>query len=328
MVPSIPVPHGLSTIILIWNKVSQSLRMRDRSVKVIQYGCQMILGYYGTILSNELKTGLASSRRTASNSRKVFWILKFVNHLIEVRRLIVTDSLSSTHSIANKYDFLQQISWVLYFFCENQVLLARLKLFGFDESKIDPWCNLTWVCGDIACFLADLTKYANNYWRRQEILNQLNDMQSRHRRLVNDRQIGKLGGGRRRSTERADRAQLLDEYETLEASKFNLQLSLAIVRPQIEFITTFSNIIDVCRLSLSWEFPYITSEHIEHCWVKISTMDTSDSWAWFPRVSSSTTATCSQPRKSLAWLDPRDEPVSSTAEGVNMYHDNQCLRLS
>jgi hypothetical protein len=38
-------------ILKIWTKLSTHVRFRDRSVKVLQYGCQMLLGYYGSQFS-------------------------------------------------------------------------------------------------------------------------------------------------------------------------------------------------------------------------------------------------------------------------------------
>ena len=38
----------------IWTKIASNVRLRDRIVKVIQYGCQMLIGYYGAKMSEEV----------------------------------------------------------------------------------------------------------------------------------------------------------------------------------------------------------------------------------------------------------------------------------
>eukprot|EP00595_Chromulina_sp_UTEXLB2642_P002708 CAMPEP_0196765466 /NCGR_PEP_ID=MMETSP1095-20130614/9050_1 /TAXON_ID=96789 ORGANISM="Chromulina nebulosa, Strain UTEXLB2642" /NCGR_SAMPLE_ID=MMETSP1095 /ASSEMBLY_ACC=CAM_ASM_000446 /LENGTH=268 /DNA_ID=CAMNT_0042123531 /DNA_START=204 /DNA_END=1010 /DNA_ORIENTATION=+ len=151
--------------------MSTNMRVRDRSVKIIQYGCQMIIGYYANYMSKTTNTSLSSMRRTASNARKAFWLLKWLNHIIEVKKLIEKKSLL----LSDKFDTIQQSFWVLYFFYENQVFFARLKLFGFDENKIDYAVNFTWLCGDIACFAGDLTRLIDNYLKRINLNKQITE---------------------------------------------------------------------------------------------------------------------------------------------------------
>ena len=75
------LPPHVQKLLKLWVKLGSNVRMRDRIVKVIQYGCQMILGFYTVQLSEQLKSGLAETRRFASNARKAFWLLKSFNHI-------------------------------------------------------------------------------------------------------------------------------------------------------------------------------------------------------------------------------------------------------
>ena len=43
--------HKLKQSLSVWTKLSSNTRVRDRSVKILQYGCQMLIGYYGSQLS-------------------------------------------------------------------------------------------------------------------------------------------------------------------------------------------------------------------------------------------------------------------------------------
>lgn len=41
----------LKFVLKIWSKLANNVRMRDRSVKILQYGCQMLLGFYANQFS-------------------------------------------------------------------------------------------------------------------------------------------------------------------------------------------------------------------------------------------------------------------------------------
>jgi hypothetical protein len=41
------IMEKLKFTLKIWNKLSNHVRVRDRSIKILQYGCQMLIGVYG-----------------------------------------------------------------------------------------------------------------------------------------------------------------------------------------------------------------------------------------------------------------------------------------
>jgi hypothetical protein len=49
--------------------------------------------------------------------------------------------------VARRFDIVQQISWMVYFYYENLVFLARMKLFGYEEASLDYMTNLSWLIG-------------------------------------------------------------------------------------------------------------------------------------------------------------------------------------
>ena len=124
-----------------------TLRFRDRTVKVVQYGCQMITGFYGNQLSPELNTGLKNLRGATSNARKWFWFLKSIQHIIWVAN---NSSSKHTATLLQKIDYIEAIFLALYYGYENRILASRLKLPGFSEQADAYGTNLTWFISDFA----------------------------------------------------------------------------------------------------------------------------------------------------------------------------------
>lgn len=125
--------------------MSSHQRMRDRTVKILQYGCQMLVGYYGDSLNQGLKQALVLTRAAASNARKVFWMLKPIFHLQDCLTL-----LPSAVSYLQKIDLFEAFIWLLYYLFENLILLARLKIKYCYECNFDFPCNFFWFIGDSA----------------------------------------------------------------------------------------------------------------------------------------------------------------------------------
>lgn len=143
----------VSKVLDIMTSMSNNMRVRDRSVKVIQYGSQMLVGFYASKFSDETIVALKNLRRSASTSRKAFWLLKSVNHISVMTKLLSNYKMAG-ESITFGLDVLEQFALVLYFWFENLVFLARHNLVGFSEDSVDLQCNATWFIGDLACFCA------------------------------------------------------------------------------------------------------------------------------------------------------------------------------
>lgn len=157
----------LKFLLQTWTKVALNVRLRDRSVKIIQYGCQMLIGYYGKRMSDELVGGLRNTRRITSTARKAFWLLKSINHIGTLHTMINDNILQKP--LAIKMDFLEQIFLVLYYIFENQIFLSRCQLFDFKEEEIDLRCNVSWFAGDVALFCSSGLKLRENFMRRKNL---------------------------------------------------------------------------------------------------------------------------------------------------------------
>lgn len=123
--------------------------MRDRMVKSLQYGCQMLVGFYGGSLSQELASSLALTRRVSSTSRKAFWLFKSLNHVCEVMT-----KMRKPLDWAAFFSVLEQLCLVMYYFMENLVFFSRVQLLPLKETDIDVFVNWSWFAGDLACVIA------------------------------------------------------------------------------------------------------------------------------------------------------------------------------
>ena len=147
-------------LLQVWTKIALNVRLRDRSVKIIQYGCQMLIGYYGHKMNDELVGGLRNTRRICSTARKAFWLLKSINHIGTMNVMLEKGLMK--RPLAEKFDFLEQIFLVFYYLFENQIFLSRCQLFNFREEELDLWCNISWFAGDVALFFSVGLKLNSN----------------------------------------------------------------------------------------------------------------------------------------------------------------------
>ena len=157
----------ISRVLQMWTMVAIHIRVRDRSVKAIQYGCQMLIGYYGTQLSETMRETLAFTRRTCSNARKAFWLLKSLNHIDSCMTMMMKLMDGSNKvTTAAILDIIEQIFLILYYAYENIVFFTRVKLLtSITEKDVDTFGNWSWFIGDLACFVAAVLRFYDYFLR-------------------------------------------------------------------------------------------------------------------------------------------------------------------
>ena len=149
----------LKKLLALWLKLSTHIRIRDRSVKTLQYACQMLIGFYGKALESNVLESLTITRRTASTARKAFWLLKSFNHIGSVVDLITDVQKFSSFSMIFIFDLVEQCFLIIYYFYENLVFLSRTKLIDCSEESLDKMTNFSWFAGDLACFGSALLRF-------------------------------------------------------------------------------------------------------------------------------------------------------------------------
>ena len=154
-------PESIRKFLKVWSKLALNIRMRDRLVKVIQYGCQMIIGYYSVQLTQKLKNGLMETRRFSSNARKAFWLLKALSHLNTCVTQFESGILHQG-TLADKFDFAEQTFLAIYFFLENFVYFIRSQLLPMSEDSIDFYVNASWFGADLSAFISCILRLQYN----------------------------------------------------------------------------------------------------------------------------------------------------------------------
>lgn len=164
----------VKVVLHLWTTLALNVRMRDRSVKVLQYGCQMLICYYGSQMRPSSLAAFSALRRMSSNSRKAFWLLKSLNHVGTIISMI--EGGIRDKSLEDQLDFIEQLFLVLYYWYESEIYFARAGMLGLDEDVLDPWCNWTWLGGDVAFFLSGLLRLHSHVKRRTELAKILEEL--------------------------------------------------------------------------------------------------------------------------------------------------------
>ncbi len=162
--------HKTHRVLKIWSHVMTHVRMRDRSIKILQYGSQMLLGFYGGKLSSQARGQLTKLRGQSSTSRKAFWLLKSINQIDAGMQMINEGCLTEESSLAEKLDFLENLFLIWYYFAESQIFFARADgMFGQDENQLDFSVNFSWFSGDLIYFLSCMLKLRDHVSKREEL---------------------------------------------------------------------------------------------------------------------------------------------------------------
>ena len=94
-------------------QTSENLNVRDKTVKVIQYGARLILGYQSAFsLSQESLDTAKGVSTTGSNACKFFRLFKSIKSLKVVSEALMKILSSPKYDAQTILHFLQQLCWV------------------------------------------------------------------------------------------------------------------------------------------------------------------------------------------------------------------------
>lgn len=131
------------------------------------------MGYYGSQMQEATLKSISTLRRASSNSRKAFWLLKSLNHVGSIIKMIEGGITDNSAPLVDKLDFIEHIFLVFYYWYESEIYFARAGLFGLNEDVIDPWCNWTWLGGDVAFLLSGLLRLRHHTQERFHLAQQI-----------------------------------------------------------------------------------------------------------------------------------------------------------
>ena len=181
--PLVSAAVTVQKVIKVLNLSLNNIKCRDRIVKIIQYGSQMILGYYGNVLHRESVEMLQQAKLLSSTSRKAFWLLKSISHLHNIIEMI--GNLKILNAI-NILAIIEQCFLFLRFWFENIIFMSRLKLIIDAENESNPPARLCWVVHDSARFIATLFHLSEGIRRTYSRLLNLSSSSSVGARSDND----------------------------------------------------------------------------------------------------------------------------------------------
>ena len=93
----------------------ENLNVRDKSVKVIQFGAKMLLGYFQSNASKETLDILRNVNLTCANGRKVFRLLKSLKFISNILKIITKVAwTTSEYDYESFLTLFQQIAWVTF----------------------------------------------------------------------------------------------------------------------------------------------------------------------------------------------------------------------
>lgn len=189
----------LKTVLKIWMKLSTHARMRDRSMKVLQYGCQMLMGFYASRISESTREMLALSRKTASTCRKGFWLFKSINHVESLVKFLDAGLTSNGQLGLAEYalNIIEQIYLIIYHYYETIVYLARTKMIAPEnEEAVEVGLNNSWFISDLVGLLLQLIYLAKHlhkiYLKYLDLAKECNAIE--YPANSNKSRVGEIGG--------------------------------------------------------------------------------------------------------------------------------------
>ena len=159
----------LRYVLAMWLKIMNHTRLRDRSVKILQYGSQFLLGYWGAAISRQMRDQLGSMQASAATSRKAFWVLKSLDNASTALTQWDAGYFSSGSSVVQKLDAFENMCIMWYYWCETRIFFARSRWFGLREGPLDQPTNLSWVLGDLTYFASSALRLRDNVSRREDL---------------------------------------------------------------------------------------------------------------------------------------------------------------
>lgn len=126
-----------------------SVECRDKFFRAVYFGSKMIENYASDNLSDESKESLGLIQSTVSTSRKAFRWFKSITHLSKVlNSLAFKEEEIGNGDIEVILNLLVEFSWMIAFFYDNKIFLARTKIVRFDEKANFRGFTQWWTAAD------------------------------------------------------------------------------------------------------------------------------------------------------------------------------------
>ena len=146
------------------SKLLLHVSARDKIVKFLQYVSRILLGFYGSYLTEKLTYALQQVKDITSLSRRAFRLLKSFDHLhrivLSLPNLIDVDDKPEgglENILIESVSILEQFSLMVYYAYENYLLLVSTRLLRIDpvrESTLRNESSVVSFVGNVARCIA------------------------------------------------------------------------------------------------------------------------------------------------------------------------------
>ena len=121
----------------------------------------MLLWYYGNSISKSARDRFQSLQSTASQGRKIFRLLKSVDCVNNIFKLLKLKKISSSsdEQLIRNLEIIAQALWAVFYAYDNLLLFARARIISNDQYELNRRSNIAWFGADVVTLCTHLYKY-------------------------------------------------------------------------------------------------------------------------------------------------------------------------
>jgi hypothetical protein len=139
-------------------RYSNHVNLRDKTIKVAQYGCRFFASYYSSLPQKNIEL-LGDLSFMCSMGRKLFRVFKSINclELLVSKLRRVPTSITTVKEVAFILEMLEHVFLTLFYYYDNVLLLGRSKILpNYDSRLWDLRTYSAWSLHDITAFIRKL----------------------------------------------------------------------------------------------------------------------------------------------------------------------------
>jgi hypothetical protein len=229
-------------------------RFRDRTVKILQYLCRLVLGYYknhGLFMSSSTTDMLRLIMMQCSQGRRLFRVLKSIQMLQSIVRkypalkwpseIVDMNTINSMRAICTYLSVIENIAIGFYFICDSVQLVGRMKVMPYDVLKWDRYGVGSWFIHDCAVFSRILLTYIALHLEKDDIRKAIEEypgpLSFLNQSLVNNDNKGNKD--KEKNNDNKDMGSLKESYAqvALDANNLTGDMDVEMLRDQISALT-------------------------------------------------------------------------------------------
>mmetsp|Transcript_11552 Transcript_11552/g.11568 ORF Transcript_11552/g.11568 Transcript_11552/m.11568 type:complete len:288 (+) Transcript_11552:145-1008(+) len=170
-------PKASPSISETWTILATNVNVRDKSLKVIQYGSRMLLGFYGSALPDSAVCTLENMRNSSLMARKAFRLLKSLNNISIIAKTIQDSEESTEDVIPQALKVFEHVCWSLFFYYCNRNFLTIHKVIKTDMDAEKILFYKAWFGADSFFMLGNIYQLVQWLLKKKNAYNNLERIQ-------------------------------------------------------------------------------------------------------------------------------------------------------